>query len=156
MKTRNIVEQLKLSLEIYLDAQRDLTDDPSRIEGVCRLGEEYEDLEEFLSEVEHDPELSSLEVPIIPNLDKLILEKAMSGNLQMDHWHCGTTHCRAGWAIVFGGEPGRKLEEIFGPNTAGQLIYEASTGRLAPNFMADNKEALNDLRRCAELQRRVL
>ena len=92
----------------------------------------------------------AIEIPVVENLDKLIAEAAEAGNLDMTSWHCGTTHCRAGWAIVFGGEEGKKLEEVFGSEMAGRLIYEASTGRVAPDFFARNKEAIEDIRRCAK------
>jgi hypothetical protein len=96
--------------------------------------------------------LKSLEVPIVENLDQKVLEATEAGNLEMGLWHsCETTHCRAGWAITYGGEAGRKLEEEVGPEMAGRLIYEASTGRPAPDFYASNEAAAADIRRCAAL-----
>ncbi len=95
-------------------------------------------------------EVFGLEVPVIPDLDERMAEVAARGQLDMSAWHCGTTHCRAGWAVIFGGEAGRKLEDAFGPGMAGQLIYEASTGRPAPNFFAGNEEAMSDITACAQ------
>ena len=93
--------------------------------------------------------LNDLTVPVITDLDKKVLEAAEAGNLDMCHWHCGTTHCRAGWAVVFGGEDGKTLESKLGSELAGRLIYEASTGRIAPDFFASNSAAMDDIRRCA-------
>ena len=46
------------------------------------------------------------DIPIIPNIDAAILaEIEKGGKLDMGSWHgpqdhwCGTTHCRAGWAV---------------------------------------------------------
>jgi hypothetical protein len=69
----------------------------------------------------------------------------------MGSWHgdnmCGSTHCRAGWAITL--HPlGHELEAAFGPELAGSIIYMSSTGRV-PNFFADTDEALADIRACA-------
>jgi hypothetical protein len=95
--------------------------------------------------------LRDLEVPVVENLDQKILAAAEAGNLDMSDWHhdCGTTHCRSGWAIVYGGEAGAKLEDALGSAMAGKLIYEASTGRIAPDFHTSNAAAIADIRRCA-------
>ena len=91
-------------------------------------------------------------VPIVDDLDQRMLGAIDSGALDMRNWHCGTTHCRAGWAITFAGDDGRKLESLVGPEIAGRLIYEASTGRIAPDFYASNKGAIADIRRCAGVE----
>jgi hypothetical protein len=96
--------------------------------------------------------IKALTVPVVADLDKRMLEAAEAGNLRMDRWHCGTTHCRAGWAVIFGGDEGAKLEEALGSETAGRLIYEASTGRMAPDFFASNEAAIADIRRCAGVE----
>jgi hypothetical protein len=90
------------------------------------------------------------EVPVIPHLDTVILGAIETGGtLEMSAWHqCATTHCRAGWAITLAGEAGRKLEEKYGPERAGGMIYKASTGRI-PYFYATNEDALADIRKCA-------
>ena len=88
-------------------------------------------------------------VPIVENLDQLMLRAVESGALDMRTWHCDTTHCRAGWAITFAGEEGVALERLLGPAIAARLIYEASTGRIAPYFYAKNEDAIADIRRCA-------
>ena len=93
--------------------------------------------------------ISELVVPIVDDLDEKVAKAASCGNLDMSSWHCGTTHCRAGWAITLGGEAGAALEEAVGPEMAGRLIYEASTGRPAPNFFASNAEAMEDIMACA-------
>jgi len=100
------------------------------------------------------------EIPVIPNIDDTILTAIQSGGvLDMSNWHgeggwCGTTHCRAGWAIHLGGEKGKALQDKLGPNVAGTLIYEASRpGQPAPWFFDSTEGALADLRKCAEAQR---
>ncbi len=97
-------------------------------------------------------------VPVIEHLDRQILEfiGPAAERLDMAAWHgdeavappCGTTHCRAGCAIVLAGKAGAALEEQLGPERAGGAIYLASTGRL-PNFFANQEDALADIRRCA-------
>ncbi len=62
---------------------------------------------------------------------------------------CGTTHCRAGWAIKHAGKEGFDLERKLGPAVAGGRIYLVSTGRL-PNFFATDENALADIRKHAE------
>ena len=98
--------------------------------------------------------ISKAVVPVIDDLDKMVLDSVGDdgAQLNMGNWHCGTTHCRAGWAITLAGDAGAELERLFGPETAGRLIYEASTGRPAPDFFASNAEALADIRRCAGVE----
>ncbi len=97
----------------------------------------------------------NLVIPVLENLDADILKAVGDGggNLNMDIWHnsCGTTHCRAGWAITLGGDAGAKLESLVGSELAGKYIYEASTGRAAPDFFADNETAFADIKACAAL-----
>ena len=106
--------------------------------------------------VERVSALHTIVVPIVDDLDRKVAEAAGAegDRLDMSTWHksCGTTHCRAGWAVALAGEAGRKLESIIGTEAAGRAIYEASTGRIAPDFYASDKAALADIRRCAELQ----
>jgi len=96
------------------------------------------------------------EVPVMESLDSKILAAVTTGGgtLDMGHWHdesCRTTHCRAGWAIHLAGAAGYALEKQHGPQRAGAMLYRASTGR-APHFFASNERALEDIRRCAELE----
>lgn len=104
-------------------------------------------------------------VPVVKDLDAEILRAIRrGGQLNMYTWHgrlcpglrgeslraaaCGTTHCRAGWAIHLAGEAGIALELIMGPEAAGECIYLASTG-CVPDFYADDDEAMKDIKRCA-------
>ena len=93
------------------------------------------------------------DIPVIPNIDAAILAAIEAGGiLEMGSWHgsCGTTHCRAGWAIHLAGEKGKALEDRVGPEMAGALIYQASRpGQPAPWFYASNEKAMADLRKCA-------
>jgi hypothetical protein len=91
------------------------------------------------------------EAPVIDDLDVKIAQiiDSGSGELQMNQWHsCETTHCRAGWAITLAGEPGKSLEQKYGPHRAGVILYAVSTGRI-PSFYTTNNLALADIRRCA-------
>ncbi len=96
-------------------------------------------------------QLRGLLVPVVADLDTRVAEAVgVDGSrLRMDRWHCGTSHCRAGWAVTLAGEAGAELERVLGSEFAGRLIYEASTGRPAPDFFAGNEAALADIRRCA-------
>ena len=98
------------------------------------------------------------EIPVIENIDATILaEIEQGGTLDMGSWHgsedhwCGTTHCRAGWAIHCAGKKGKALEDKVGPRMAGTLIYHASSGRV-PWFFDSSEGAMADLRKCAAEQ----
>jgi hypothetical protein len=94
------------------------------------------------------------EVPVVGQLDAKILNAVEKEGfaLDMSAWHTyQTTHCRAGFAIHFAGEAGYALERKFDPQTAGAMIYRASTGRV-PHFFATDKNALHDIRRSARIQ----
>jgi len=90
---------------------------------------------------------------IVPDIDAAILAavEAQYCALQMSEWHtCETTHCRAGWAIHLAGKAGAALEERYGANAAGALIYAVSRPNLpVPDWFASDAQALADLRRCA-------
>ena len=76
--------------------------------------------------------------------------------LDMGCWHnaCGTTHCRAGSAVVL--HPlGLELEKVFGSALAGAVIYVAARKGtplegLVPDFHATDDAAMADIRACAE------
>jgi pentapeptide repeat protein len=94
--------------------------------------------------------------PVIPNIHQTVFAAAsLPGALNMENWHCGTTHCRAGWVVTLAGEEGKALEEKMGTAGAAMAIYMASdterwkTERL-PNFYCDNEKALSDMKRMAE------
>jgi len=100
-----------------------------------------------------------LDVPVVPKIDQLILSAIdAGGTLNMGSWHgpegwCGTTHCRAGWAVHLAGEKGKALEDRIGTQRAGAMIYRASRpGKPAPWFFGPNDEAMEDIRKCAAEQ----
>ena len=71
----------------------------------------------------------------------------------MKDWHtCDTTHCRGGWAIHFGGEAGKLLEQQTDSLFAAMLIFkESSTIPVSLHkFFDSNEVAMEDMRRCAE------
>ncbi len=91
--------------------------------------------------------------PTTPGLDCAVLRGIEAHGLDMSAWHCGTSHCRAGWAVTVA-PLGLALEAAFGPELAGRVIYLASTGN-APDFFCGDDEALTDIQRCAAEQRVV-
>ena len=141
MKTIKLLDQLRASRDIY-ERELERYDQLSDAELASVLG------------VATDSTIARInaQVPIVEDLDQRMLGAVESGALDMGNWHCRTTHCRAGWAITFGGDDGKKLESLVGPETAGRLIYEASTGRIAPDFYASNEDAIADIRRCAGVE----
>lgn len=140
MKTIHLTDQIRASREIY---QREA----QSIEGMSAAT-----MARVLSMLSDDTLASvNIAVPVVGDLDRKVAEAVGKDgeSLDMGRWHCGTTHCRAGWAITLAGEAGAALESKVGPEMAGRLIYEASTGRMAPDFFASNADALADIRRCA-------
>ena len=95
---------------------------------------------------------ANLRIPVVPNIDAEILAAIdAGGELDMSAWHCGTAHCRAGWAIHLAGGDGYSLERVVGPSTAGALIYQASRpGKPIPDFYCGDDEAMDDLRKAGE------
>jgi hypothetical protein len=102
----------------------------------------------------------------IPGLHGKILAaiKRKGCRLDMSTWHaevneqgepCGTTHCRAGWAIMLAGSGGRVLEQLLGSATAGALITQASCPWLekVPDWTASDAEALADIEAMAKRER---
>ena len=98
-------------------------------------------------------------IPVIPQIDAVILAAIEAGGtLDMSTWHgdggwCGTTHCRAGWAVHCAGQPGRDLEEKVGTQIAAAMIYRASRpGQAAQWFYASDEKTMADIRKCAAEQ----
>ena len=95
-------------------------------------------------------------VPIIPDIHRAVYEAvSRSGALNMGNWHtCDTTHCRGGWIVELAGPGGKALEWAMGTLAAAAIIYMASDPKLEkiPNFYATNQDALDDMKRLAELE----
>jgi hypothetical protein len=98
------------------------------------------------------------EIPVIDAIDAEILKAIETGGtLDMDSWHgpddhwCGTTHCRAGWAVHLAGEKGKALQDKVGVQMAGTLIYHASR-KSVPWFFDSTENAIADIRKCAAEQ----
>ena len=152
---------LKLVLEKHLKWLCDKKDGESADLGGANLGGA-----DFRSANLGDANLSSANLrganlgglPVkIKDIHKTIYAAASKdGALDMDSWHCGTTHCRAGWVIQLSGEAGKALEWAIGTPTAAALIYMASDPKLEkiPDFYATNEEALEDMKRLAECERK--
>ncbi len=47
--------------------------------------------------------------------------------LDMTSWDCGPNHCLAGWAIHFGGEHGKVLENIMTTDTAASILMPSAS-----------------------------
>ena len=98
-------------------------------------------------------------VPEFENLDAEILasiEKNGQASFNMAQWrvldprsHCGTTMCRAGWAVELGDAKGRRLRAAATYKFAGAIIYLRNTGRI-PNFFENDERAMADMRRGAQ------
>ena len=99
-----------------------------------------------------------IEVPVIENIHQKVLEAVSNpGALEMDTWHtCETTHCRAGWVEVLAGDAGRELAKKTSTAFAAMQIYKKSSPiRVSPvRFYEDNKTAMADIKRCAELEKK--
>jgi hypothetical protein len=93
---------------------------------------------------------------VIEDIHQKILDAVSKPNaLQMESWHtCDTTHCRAGWAVHLAGEKGYALERKTSTLFAAMQIYKASSPiRVSPTrFFGDNKTALDDIKKCADLE----
>jgi len=88
----------------------------------------------------------------IKDIHKAIYAAASKDDaLDMDSWHCGTTHCRAGWVVELAGEGGKALEWAMGAPAAAAMIYMASDPKLekVPDFYASNEDALEDMKSLA-------
>ena len=71
----------------------------------------------------------------------------------MGNWHCGTTHCRAGWVVTLAGEPGKTLEDRFNTELAAMLIYRESGSPINPGrFYDSNDAALADMAKRAGVE----
>jgi hypothetical protein len=98
--------------------------------------------------------VNGAEIPVLQDIDAKILAAVgpNAEHLDMKRWHCGTSHCRAGWAITLCGKAGKKLEMATSSEMAGALIYAASRpGIPIPDFRASESAALADMQRCAAL-----
>ena len=94
-------------------------------------------------------------VPAIEDIHaKVYAAASQPGALDMSMWHCGTSHCRAGWVVTLAGKEGADLEAEIGTSAAAMAIYIASdperwkTERL-PDFHCGNAPALADMARMA-------
>ena len=91
------------------------------------------------------------DAPAVPGIHQQLADAVNENNLDMEVWHCGTTHCRAGWVVTLAGEAGRELEEKIGTSAAAALIYMASDPDLEqiPNWTASDEDALADIQAMA-------
>ena len=96
-------------------------------------------------------------VPFIPNIHQAVYTAATATpeSFDMSDWHtCDTTHCRAGWVTRLAGPAGDTLERVMGTPAAAAIIYLKSdpTIERIPDFYCGNEEALEDMKRLAELE----
>jgi hypothetical protein len=99
-------------------------------------------------------------VPIVQNIDTEIVKQInlRPSCFNMGDWKikspCGTSYCRAGWAVALAGKAGQELLKKvgFSWDTAGALIYAASRPDApVPDFYCDTQDALEDLQECSGL-----
>ena len=103
---------------------------------------------------------NSIKVPIIKNIHKKIYDATSNdGALNMEDWHtCDTTHCRAGWVVHLAGKEGYELERKIGTALAANKIYKESSEinvKWALRFFEDNELAMEDIKRCAESEKKI-
>jgi hypothetical protein len=96
-------------------------------------------------------------VPVIENIhQKVFAAVSHENSLDMGAWHsCETTHCRGGWVNFLAGAAGMALEKKTSPVFAAMQIYKASSPGIPvpPTRFFDSKEkAMEDMKRCAELE----
>ena len=95
------------------------------------------------------------DAPVIENIHaKVYAAASQPGALDMSRWHCGTSHCRAGWVVTLAGKDGADLEAKIGTAAAAMAIYMASdperwTTERLPDFHCGNATALADMARMA-------
>ena len=100
-----------------------------------------------------DADLSG--APIIPDIHKAVYVAASQPDaLNMGKWHCGTSHCRAGWVVTLAGKKGVDVEAKIGTPAAAMAIYMASDPERwkkerLPDFYCGNQTALADMKRMA-------
>jgi uncharacterized protein YjbI with pentapeptide repeats len=93
--------------------------------------------------------------PVIEDIHaKVYAAASQPGALNMGQWHCGTSHCRAGWVVTLAGKEGADLEAKIGTSAAAMAIYMASdperwTTERLPDFYCGNETALADMARMA-------
>jgi hypothetical protein len=93
--------------------------------------------------------------PVITDIHaKVYAAASQPGTLDMTRWHCGTSHCRAGWVVTLAGKEGIALEAKIGTPAAAMAIYMASDparwkDERLPDFYCDNATALADMARMA-------
>jgi hypothetical protein len=98
---------------------------------------------------------TSIQIPVIESIHRKVYAAVSApARLEMSAWHsCETTHCRGGWVVTLAGEAGKALESFHGTLLAAQLIYRESGYQINPaRFFDSNADALEDMRRLAELE----
>jgi len=111
------------------------------------------------SEKPSHPTFAGMKIPILSNIHQQILEAITppEQRLNMNAWHtCGTTHCRAGWAVHLAGKEGYELEKIGGTCFAAMMIFKYSSPiKVSPvRFFEDNETAYRDIKKCATAEKR--
>lgn len=124
-----------------------------------RPAEELRDLRDATESKLEDDDIENAERKLLQRLIEAIDRELLAplARANMRDWHldgeCGTTHCRAGWAIHLAGKAGYELErELGSAERAGAQIYMASVGFTPWFYDPSDENALNDIRRCAAEQ----
>lgn len=94
------------------------------------------------------------DIPVVHDIDAQILAivSKKPERLDMSYYHCGTAHCRAGWAVVLGGAKAleKRVDAVdayqTGAHVIGAAIYIKSNPKApTPNFFDNNRGALADM-----------
>jgi hypothetical protein len=90
--------------------------------------------------------------PVVADLAARVAEAVCDGAmLDMSEWHCGTSHCHAGWIVTLAGEAGHRLELASDTATAAALITLASAPALGvPDFYCNIDDAMAEIRNRAK------
>ncbi len=83
------------------------------------------------------------ELDLIKEIGESVISRP--GSLKMDSWHCGTSHCLAGWAAVLS-ETARKIELLTDTETAGCIVIPNYSNL----FFENNECVLNKLKEIVE------
>lgn len=132
------MSRMRTVSQVYRDAMRE--PEPAQGSGRVHISN-YVDGDEARRRGDHL-------VPVVRGLDALIVDRVLDvddrAGLDMRGWHCGSAHCRGGWATTVGGPRARALELALNAMAAAALIYYESCGWI-PDFSANQRRFETEL-----------
>jgi hypothetical protein len=87
-------------------------------------------------------ERQGIEIPVVADIDRKLLQASLDSSDMAG----GVAPYRATQYITFAGDEGLVLEQRFGTHYAATMIYQASTGKQAPDFYCEDEVALADIK----------